>query len=56
MIALLRGKKTYIVAFIAAVLNFCVLVGWITPDNLTVINSILAALGLAAVRAGIEGK
>ena len=49
----LQGKKTYIVAFIMAVLNFSVAVGWISPENLEAINYVLVALGIGAVRAGI---
>lgn len=50
----LSGKKTYIVALIAVVLNFAVYMQWITVDQLQTVNTILAALGLAAVRSAIQ--
>ena len=52
----LQGRKTYIIAVITAVLNLAVAFGWITPDNLVAINTVLVALGLGAIRAGISGK
>jgi hypothetical protein len=54
LINALRGKKTYIVAVVIAVLNLAVAFGWITPDNLEQINLILVALGFGAIRAGIS--
>jgi len=50
----LEGRKTYIIATIAAVLNVLVLFNVITVDQLTQINVVLAALGLAALRAGVN--
>lgn len=50
----LAGKKTYIVAFVLAVVNFGVAMGWISPENLEQINVILVALGLGALRAGVN--
>ena len=50
----LDGKKTYIVAFLAAVLNFAVAVGWLSVDDLQQINVVLGALGLASLRAGVN--
>lgn len=47
----LKGKKSYLIAAILAILNFAVAMGWISPENLTVINTVLGALGLAALRA-----
>ena len=52
----LQGKKTYLVAALAIALNFGVYMGWLTVDQLTQVNSVLAFLGLATVRAGIAGK
>ena len=54
IINFLSGKKTYFIAFIGAVLNFSVAMGWVSPDNLAEINAVLIALGLGAVRAGIS--
>lgn len=50
----LQGKKTYITAFVLAALNLAVAFGWISPAHLAQINTVLAALGLAALRAGVE--
>lgn len=50
----LKGNKTYLVAIIAIVLNTAVYMNWITVDQLTQINYILAGLGLAALRSGIN--
>lgn len=50
----LAGKKTYIVAAVLAIVNFGVAMGWISPENLEQINVILVALGLGAIRAGIN--
>jgi len=52
----LEGKKTYIVAVVMAVVNLAVAFGWITPENLTAINTVLVALGLGAIRAGVAKK
>lgn len=51
---MLSGKKTYIVAAVAAVLNFAAYMNWITVDQLSAINAVLAALGLAALRSGVN--
>jgi len=53
MLAKLQGKKTYIVAVVAALLNLGVAFNVITVDQLTAINSVLAAVGLATLRAGV---
>lgn len=52
--AKLEGKKTYLIAVIGVALNFAVYMNWITVDQLGVINSVLAGLGLAALRAGVS--
>lgn len=49
----LKGKKSYLIAAILAILNFAVAMGWISPENLTAINTVLGALGLAALRAAV---
>lgn len=54
LLTFLDGKKTYIVAIVIAVLNLAVAFGWISPENLEQINVILVALGLGAIRAGIN--
>lgn len=51
---LLYGKKTYLVAIVMAVLNLAVAMNWITPAHLDQINLVLTALGLSALRAGIN--
>lgn len=50
----LWGKKTYIVAVVIAVLNLAVAFGWVSPDQLEQINYVLVALGLSALRAGVN--
>jgi hypothetical protein len=52
----LKGKKTYVVAALAILLNFAVYMNWLTVDQLTQVNAVLAFLGIATVRAGITGK
>ncbi len=51
----LQGKKTYIMAVIIGVYNLGLLFGWWTADNQAVltINTILGALGLGSLRAGV---
>lgn len=53
VIEFLKGKKTYIVAIVIAVLNLAVALGYINPDHLTQINLVLGALGLGAIRDAI---
>lgn len=50
----LAGKRTYIVAAVVAVLNLAVACGLVSPDNLAQINTVLGALGLAALRASVK--
>ena len=50
----INGKKTYIVAFILALLNLLVAFDVISPDNLAQINTVLSSLGLATLRAGVS--
>ena len=54
LLTLLDGKKTYIVALVLALLNLAVAFNWVTVDQLTQINTILVALGLGALRSGIN--
>lgn len=54
LVTWLKGKKTYIVALVAAVLNFLVAINAISPAHLAQVNAVLAALGLAALRAGVN--
>lgn len=51
----LTGKKTYIVAILAAIFNVGVTLGWWAADNQIVIliNTILGSFGLAFLRAGV---
>ena len=51
LIKLLDGKRTYLVAIVAAGLAFCASMGIVVPDW---VMQLLAALGLAAVRASIK--
>lgn len=56
LIDFLKGKKTYVVAVIMAVVNLAVAFGYISPEHLTQINIVLVALGLGAVRDAIGNK
>ena len=56
MITWLKGKKTYIVAVVLAVLNLAVAFNWVSPDHLAQINTVLAALGLGALRSAVAKK
>ncbi len=52
----LKGKKTYIIMALGVILNGCVAMGYINPDLLPTINSVLGFLGLGALRLGVEKK
>ena len=51
----LDGKKTYIVIVVTAVFNIGVAAGWWPVDGAVyqIINAILIALGIGALRAGV---
>jgi hypothetical protein len=50
----IRGKKTYIVAGVMAVISGLKLVGFIDQVSYDGIMGILGALGFGALRAGVE--
>ena len=50
----LDGKKTYITAVVAALASFAMAMGWLSTEQYQVILGLLASLGLAALRSGIE--
>ena len=54
LVYFLEGKKTYIVSFVLAALNLAVAFGWVSPAHLAQINTVLVALGLSALRAGVS--
>lgn len=54
MKSFLEGKKTYAIAAVAVALNFAVYMNWLTVDQLSVVNSVLAGLGLATLRASVS--
>ena len=56
LVTFLQGKKTYIVAVVLAVLNLAVAFNWVSPDHLAQINTVLAALGLSALRGAVAKK
>lgn len=56
IVNILKGRKTYLITALAIGLNFAVYMNWLTVDQLTQVNAVLAFLGLATVRAGITGK
>ena len=51
LLKLFEGKKTYLVALVAAGLAFCASMGYVVPDW---VIQLLAALGLATIRAAIK--
>jgi hypothetical protein len=51
LLKLLEGKKTYLIAIVAAGLAFCASMGIVVPDW---VLQLIAALGLATVRAAIK--
>jgi len=53
IIEFLKGKKTYIVAAIGVIVNGLWAMGYIPAEWLPGINTVLAFLGLATLRAGI---
>ena len=53
----LAGKRTYIVAAIAGIVAIVYSLGYINQEQLTMIQSFLAALGLTTIRLAIgNGK
>ena len=54
--AFLNGKKTYIVAGVMAFAAFAYSVGWITKEQLEMVEAFLVAAGLTTIRQAIGGK
>ena len=54
MIDFLQGKKTYIVMSIGVIANGLFAMGYIDEKLITLIDGIVAALGLGTIRAGIS--
>ena len=54
MLEFLQGKKTYIIAAISGLVFFAQTLGWITPEQVEQIYLLLAPLGLATLRAGVD--
>ena len=54
MFDFLKGYKTYIVSFLALVVEFLVFTNVITQDTANLVLGILAALGLSALRSGVK--
>ena len=50
----LSGYKTYLVVVIAVIVNGCVAQGYIDPQYLDTINTVLGFLGLGTLRHGIK--
>ncbi len=51
LLEFLDGKKTYLVAIVAAVLAFCSSMGIVVPDW---VMQVLVATGLATLRAAVK--
>lgn len=52
----LQGKKTYIIVIVAIIFNTLVQLGYVDGSYVAYINIVLGALGLGALRAGVNGK
>ncbi len=50
---MLAGKKTYISAGLLALATFARTAGWLDEPTYSALQGLLAALGLAALRAGV---
>ena len=50
----LDGKKTYITAVGAALASFALAMGWLSQEQYQVFLGLLASLGLAALRSGVN--
>jgi len=53
---MLKGYKTYIIMAIGVIANGCFAMGLIPVEWISIVNSILAFLGLGALRSGIANK
>ncbi|MCP4651072.1 MAG: hypothetical protein GY853_13475 [PVC group bacterium] len=51
---ILEGKKTYVVAILIGLANAAHFMGYITPEQLTLILGLLGAGGLASLRDGVK--
>lgn len=51
---MLKGYKTYIVALVGVLANGAFAMGYIPSEYIQLANSILAFLGLGALRAGVK--
>lgn len=50
----LSGYRTYIVAVLLGIANTSVALGWLNWEQVSIANGILAPLGLAFLRAGVD--
>lgn len=50
----LRGKKTHVIALLVACVALAYAVGWIDQSTFATLATMLGALGLSAIRAGVE--
>ena len=55
-LAFIKGKKTHAVALVLVLLNFAVYMKWLSVDQLGLINTILAGMGLSALRSGVSSS
>ncbi len=56
IIKFLKGKKTYIVAAIFALVVFAESVGWLDSETATTIKGLLLGTGLITLRAGVAKR
>jgi len=54
IIEAISGYKTHITAILLLVANLGVQFGWFTQEHVNIANSVLAPLGLAFLRMGVE--
>ena len=52
----LKGKKSYIVAFLIGVVAMATSLGWIQPETALTFYGLLGAGGVASLRHGINSK
>jgi len=53
---MLAGKKTYIIAALLGLATFAWSAGWIDKSQYDLIQGLVGATGLAALRAGVAGS
>lgn len=55
IISFLKGKKTYLIALIGAIITFSYIAGWISKETYSVLMTLVGVSTVASVRAAIAG-